>query len=70
MVTTVRSDLTWDGQVGKALSKTSEKKIRQTLKDMTGAIDIDIIEVNSWSESEDEAEEFDEWYEKTKRSHR
>lgn len=54
MITTVRSDITWDGPVAKALSQTSNKKIKATLKDMTGAVDIDIIEVNSWEEEEDE----------------
>lgn len=58
MIATVRSDITWDGKIAETLSKTSEKKIRQTLKDMTGAIDIDIIEINSWLEDdEDEAHE-------------
>ncbi len=52
MITTVRTDLTWDGLPGKALSKASEKQIKRTLKEMTGASDIDIIEVNSWSEDE------------------
>ena len=52
MITTVRTDLTWDGKVGKMLNDTSEKKLKQTLKDMTGAIDADIIEVNSWEEEE------------------
>lgn len=54
MITTVRTDLTWDGKAGDALSKASDKKIRQSLKDMTGAVDVDIIELNSWSEDDDE----------------
>lgn len=54
MITTVRTDLTWDGKAGDALSKASEKKIRQSLKDMTGAVDVDIIEVNSWTEDEED----------------
>ena len=55
MITTVRTDLTWDGKVGDMLNKTSEKKLKQILKDMTGAVDIDIVEVNSWDEDgEDE----------------
>lgn len=54
MITTVRSDITWDGPIAKVLSQTSNKKIKATLKDMTGAVDVDIIEVNSWEEEEDE----------------
>ncbi len=50
MITTVRTDLTWDGKVGKMINDTSEKKLRQTLKDMTGAVDAEIIEINSWDE--------------------
>ena len=57
MITTVRSDLTWDGKIAETLSKTSEKKIKQTLKDMTGAMDANIIEVNSWAEEKDEEDE-------------
>jgi len=53
MITTVRSDLTWEGTPGKALSRQSEKKIVKTLKDMTGAVDVEIIEVNSWDEDDD-----------------
>lgn len=56
MITTVRTDITWDGKAGEVIGKTSEKKVKQTLKDMTGAVDIDIIEVNSWDE-DDELEE-------------
>ena len=54
MITTVRSDLTWDGKVADVLGKTSEKKIKSTLKDMTGAVDVEIIEVNSWDDDDDE----------------
>lgn len=57
MITTVRSDLTWDGKIAETLSNTSEKKIKQTLKDMTGAMDANIIEVNSWTEEKDEEDE-------------
>jgi len=56
MITTVRADITWEGKAGEAIGKTSEKKVKQTLKDMTGAVGIDIIEVNSWDE-DDELEE-------------
>lgn len=54
MITTVRSDLTWDGKIAETLSKTSEKKIKQTLKDMTGAMDVNIIEVRRRKDEEDE----------------
>lgn len=54
MITTVKTDLTWDGKAGNALSKASDKKIKQSLKDMTGAVDVDIIEVNSWTEDDED----------------
>lgn len=54
MITTVRSDLAWDGKIAETLSKTSEKKIKQTLKDMTGAMDVNIIEVRRRKDEEDE----------------
>lgn len=57
MITTVRSDITWEGAPAKALEGQSEKKIRKFLKDMTGAVDVDIIDVNSWTEAEDEEDE-------------
>lgn len=57
MITTVRSDITWEGAPAKALAGQSEKKIRKFLKDMTGAVDVDIIDVNSWTEAEDEEDE-------------
>ena len=56
MITTVRTDLTWDGKVGDMLNKTSEKKLKQILKDMTGAVDIDIVEVNSWDEEDNDGQ--------------
>lgn len=56
MITTVRTDITFDGAAGKALSQQSEKKIKKMLKDLTGAIDVDLIEINSWDEDEDEDE--------------
>ena len=54
MITTIRTDITWDGAAGKALSNTSDKKIRAMIKDMTGAIGVEIISVDSWDEDEDE----------------
>lgn len=57
MITTVRTDMTWNGAVAEMLKRQSEKKIKQTLKDMTGAVDVDIIEINSWTEEEDEMDE-------------
>ena len=54
MITTVRADITWEGQMAKAINSSSEKKVKQTLKDLTGAADIDIIKVDSWDEYEDE----------------
>ena len=46
--------MTWEGKVGDTLSRTSEKKIIQTLKDMTGAVDIEILSVDSWDEDDDD----------------
>jgi len=54
MITTVRSDMTWGDPMARALRDSSEKKIKQMLKEFTGASDVDIIEVNSWSEEDDE----------------
>lgn len=56
MITTVRADITWEGQMAKAINSSSEKKVKQTLKDLTSAADIDIIKVDSW----DEDREWDE----------
>ena len=53
-ITTVRADLTWEGRVGDMLATTSEKKIKQTLKDMTGAVDVEIISIDSWDEDEED----------------
>ena len=55
-ITTIRSDMTWEGKVGDILANTSEKKIKQTIKDMTGAVDVEILSVDSWDEDEDEAQ--------------
>lgn len=53
VVTTVKSELTWDGVVGKMLSQQSEKKIKNVLKDMTGAVDVEINDISSWDEEEE-----------------
>ena len=53
MITTVRADITWEGQMAKAIRDSSEKKVRQTLKDLTGAADIDIVKIDSWDEDGD-----------------
>lgn len=53
MITTVKSELTWDDKAGEMLAKTSTKKIKQLLKQMTGAIDVEIISIDSWDEDED-----------------
>lgn len=55
-ITTIRSDMTWEGKVGDMLAKTSEKKIKQMMKELTGACDVEIIKVDSWDEDEDEME--------------
>ena len=53
MITTVRSELTWNDKTGETLAKTSEKKVKQLLKDLTGAIDVEIISIDFWDEDED-----------------
>ena len=57
MITTVSADMTWGGKVGKMLATQSEKKIKKTLKDMTGADDIEIIAVDSWEEENEDGSE-------------
>jgi len=52
--TTIRSDITWEGKVAEMLAKTSEKKIKQTLKDLTGAVDVEIISVDCWDEDDED----------------
>lgn len=54
MITTVRADLTWDGKIAKVINSHSEKKLKSILKETTGAVDIDIIDWNSWTEEDDE----------------
>ena len=39
--------------MGKSFSEQSEKKIERTLKELTGADDVEIIDVSSWDEEED-----------------
>lgn len=53
MITTIRNELTWDGKTAETLAKTSEKKVKQLLKDLTGAVDVEIISIDSWDEDED-----------------
>lgn len=54
MITTIRTELTWDDKAGEVLGKTSTKKIKQMLKEMTGAIDIEIISIDSWDEDNED----------------
>ena len=56
MITTINSDMTWEGAPAKALHDQSEKKIKKFLKEMTGAVDVEIHDVSSWEEDEDEHE--------------
>jgi hypothetical protein len=53
MIVTVRADLTWVG-VPKQFNEQGEKKFAQSMKDMTGADDVEVIDWNSWDEEEDE----------------
>ena len=53
MIVTVRADLTWVG-VPKQFNEQGEKKFSQSMKDMTGADDVEVVDWNSWDEEEDE----------------
>ena len=55
MISTIRVDLTWEG-VPKEFCNQSEKKMKKTLKELTGAVDVDIIKWDSWDEDDDEYE--------------
>ena len=52
MITTIKVKLTWGERAGQAIGTTSQKKLKQTLKDMTGAKDVEILDIKSWSEDE------------------
>ena len=55
MIVTVRADLTWEG-MNKNFVNQGEKKLQRSLKDMTGADDVEIIDVNAWDEDGDRDE--------------
>ena len=50
--TQVRVDITWDGNLAKTIDGQSEKKFKAFLKDLTGAVDVAIIDWNSWEEND------------------
>ena len=54
MITTAKLDITWEGKPAIAMANASERKIKDIIKGMTGAVDVEIIEVNSWTEEGDE----------------
>ena len=54
MITTIRVDLSWGGRPAEILGNQSTKKTKQTLKDLTGADSVEIIDINSWNEDDEE----------------
>lgn len=55
MIVTVRADLTWEG-VPREFNNQGEKKFKKTMKELTGAADIEVIDWNSWDEDKEEDE--------------
>lgn len=53
MTVEIKCVLTWQG-MNKAFAQQSEKKIKRSLKDISGADDVEIIEINSWEEDEED----------------
>jgi len=51
MIVTVRTDLTWEG-VSRDFAKQSERKFENSIKDMTGAVDVEVIDWNVWDEED------------------
>ena len=54
MITTVRADITWEGKPAKAIANCSEKSLKDYIRLETGAIDVEIIDSNSWTEEGDD----------------
>ena len=52
MIVTIRTDLTWVG-VPKQFDEQGEKKFKQSMKDMTGADDVEVIDWSSWEEDDE-----------------
>lgn len=52
MIVTIKAELTWSG-MSKAFAEQSEKKIKKVLKEMTGADDVEILEIDAWDEDEE-----------------
>ena len=50
MITTIKTNITWEGVPAKAIFEKSEKKIEGALKEMTGAIDVEILDIDSWDD--------------------
>ena len=56
-IATVRTDLTWGGKQASMIANQSEKKLKTFLKDLTGAEDVDIIDVSSWDDLDEDWDE-------------
>lgn len=57
MIVTIKADITWEGQSAEVINGKSIKKIKAFLKDLTGAVDVDIIEQNAWDENDEDWKE-------------
>lgn len=56
MIVTIKAELTWSG-MNKEFFRQSEKKLKKVLKDMTGAEDVEILDVDAWDEDGEQGEE-------------
>lgn len=52
MTVEVNVKITWDG-MSKDFANQSEKKMKRAIKEMVGASNVEIIEVNAWDEDEE-----------------
>ena len=52
-IVTIRMDITWEG-VPKDFGKNNKKEFKRTLKEMTGASDIEVIDWHSWDEEDED----------------
>lgn len=55
MIVEAKVSITWEG-VNKNFATQSEKKFKRSLKDMTGATDVEVYEVNFWDEDNEDAD--------------
>jgi len=73
MAVTVNVDLSWDGKMSEAVAKASDKNLKNTLKDMTGAVDVRINDKKVWENegtSYDKADKLEKSNKKKKKEHK